>query len=152
MSNLNQAQLIGRIGKDPEVRTLDGGNQVCNFSLATSEKWTDKSSGEVKEKTEWHNIVAWGKQVDVIQKYAFKGQLVFIQGPLQTRSWEKDGVTRYTTEVNCRVFQMLSYRDKDAAVPAAAPAPDPNKTFAGAPSQAATAAKSDTEEVDDLPF
>lgn len=148
MSNLNQVQLIGRIGKEPEIRTLDSGSQLANFSVATSEKWTDKNTGEKKEKTEWHNIVAWGKQVEVIDKYAFKGQLVFIQGSLQTRQWEKDGVTRYSTDIRLNIFQMLAFQDSK---PAAAPATDGSTTFKGEPSRASQAAAT-SDDVEDLPF
>lgn len=143
MSNLNQAQLIGRVGKEPEIRTLQNDNQVANFSLATSDKWVDKSTGEMKEKTEWHNIVVWGKLVDVVEKYVYKGQLIFIQGQLQTRSWEKDGVTRYSTEINCKTLQMLSKKEvQQGAAPQATPAPVAEPA---GPDNAGN-------EVDDLPF
>lgn len=94
---LNKVQLIGRLGKDPEVRNMDNGKAVANFSIACSEKWKDKNSGDVKEKTEWVNCVAWDPLADkVIAKYVHKGDLIYIEGKLQTRKWEKDGVDRYT--------------------------------------------------------
>lgn len=145
MSNLNQVQLIGRVGKEPEVKTLQGGSQVANFSMATSEKWADKSTGEVKEKVEWHNITVFGKLVDIVQKYVFKGQLLFVQGRLQTRSWEKDGITRYITDVLVNQMQMLSKRDTVPAASAQAPPQQP------AQSAQQPAAGSD-EEQNDLPF
>lgn len=106
MSGVNKVILVGRVGKQPEVRNLDNGNAVANFSLATSETYKDKS-GEKKETTEWSNIVLWGKLAEIAQKYVNKGDLVYIEGKLQTRSWEKDGVTRYTTEVVGSSLQML---------------------------------------------
>lgn len=100
MASLNQAQLIGNLGKDPEIRSLNSGDRVANFSVATSETWRDKSTGEKREKTEWHNVVVFGALVDVIEKYVKKGDKVFIQGKLQTRKYQdKDGNDRYTTEI-----------------------------------------------------
>lgn|SRR5690606_2264980 len=96
--SLNKVQLIGRVGKDPESRNLDNGKTVTNFSLATSEKYKNKS-GETVEDTQWHNIVLWGKPAEVAAKYVSKGDQIYIEGKLQTRSWEKDGVTKYITEV-----------------------------------------------------
>lgn len=98
MSGLNKVQLIGRLGKDPEVKHTQGGQTVANFSIATSESYKDKN-GEKKEVTEWHNIVLWRGLAEVAEKYLHKGDLVYIEGKLTTRSWEKDGVTRYVTEV-----------------------------------------------------
>jgi single-strand DNA-binding protein len=90
---------LGRLGKDPEVRNMENGNVVANFSIATSESYKDKTTGEKKEVTEWTNIVLWGKTAEIAQKYLNKGDLAFIEGKLKTRSWEKDGVTKYITEV-----------------------------------------------------
>lgn len=102
--DLNQVTLIGRLGKDPEIKSFDSGDKVANFSIATSEAWKDKSSGEKKERTEWTNVVVWGPLADVVEKYVSKGDKIFVQGKLQTRKWEKDGVDRYTTEVVLRGF------------------------------------------------
>lgn len=107
MSGLNKVQLIGRLGKDPETKHLDGGRSVSNFSIATSETWKDKVTGEKKEATEWHNIVVWGALAGVAEKYLKKGSQIYVEGKLRTRSWEKDGVTRYTTEVFADTFLML---------------------------------------------
>jgi len=107
MSSVNKVIVLGRLGRDPEVRSLDNGNMVANFSVATSETYKDKSTGEKKEKTEWHNIVMWGKAAEIAQKYLKKGDQVYIEGKLQTRSWEKDGVTRYTTEVVGNTLTLL---------------------------------------------
>src|SRR5260221_9739179 len=99
MSGVNKAILIGRLGKDPDVRTLESGATVANFTMATSETYKDKTTGERKEITEWHNIVLWRGLADVAAKYLHKGDMVYIEGRLRTRSWEKEGVTRYTTEI-----------------------------------------------------
>lgn len=108
MSGVNKVILIGRLGKDPEVRNLDNGAVVANFSIATSESYKDRTTGEKKEITEWHNIVLWRGLAEISQKYLHKGDMVYIEGKLRTRSWEKDGVTRYTTEIVADNMNMLS--------------------------------------------
>src|SRR5215212_3656236 len=107
MSGVNKVILVGRLGKEPEVRNLDNGAIVANFSIATSESYKDKTTGDKKEVTEWHNIVLWRGLAEIAQKYVHKGDLVYIEGKLRTRSWEKDGVTRYTTEVVADNMTML---------------------------------------------
>ncbi|MGB9498742.1 MAG: single-stranded DNA-binding protein [Dissulfuribacterales bacterium] len=104
---LNKAMLIGRLGKDPDLRFTQDGRAVASFSVATSEDWKDKATGEKKERTEWHRIVAFGKLGEICGEYLSKGRQVYIEGRLQTRSWEKDGVTRYTTEIVANDMQML---------------------------------------------
>lgn len=102
---LNRASLIGNVGRDPEIRNLEGGGQVCNLSLATTEKWTDKNTGEKREKTEWHRIVIWGNLVNIVEKYVGKGSQLFIEGKLETRKWtDQQGVEKYTTEIVLRGF------------------------------------------------
>ena len=108
MSGVNKVILVGRLGKDPEVRNLENGVTVANFSLATSETYKDKTTGDKKEVTEWHNISLWRGLADVAAKYLHKGDLVYIEGKLRTRSWEKEGVTRYTTEIIGDNMTMLS--------------------------------------------
>jgi len=98
MSSVNKVILIGRLGKDPEV-TMANGVSLAKFSMATDESWKDKSSGEKQQKTEWHNIVAWRKTAELCGAYLRKGSQVYLEGKLQTRSWEKDGTKRYTTEI-----------------------------------------------------
>jgi single-strand DNA-binding protein len=107
MSGVNKVILVGRLGKDPEVRNLDNGVSVANFTMATSETYKDRTTGEKKETTEWHNIVLWRGLAEVSQKYLHKGDLVYIEGKLRTRSWEKEGVTRYTTEIIADNMTML---------------------------------------------
>ena len=91
--------LLGRLGKDPEARTLESGAMVVNFTLATSEVYKDKVTGERKEITDWHNVVLWRGLAETASKYLHKGDQVYIEGKMRTRSWEKDNITRYTTEV-----------------------------------------------------
>ena len=107
MSSLNSVTLIGNLGKNPEQRFTQGGVEVCNFSIATSEKWTD-ASGAKKEETQWHNIVAWKAQATACGKYLVKGSKVAIVGKLKTRKWEKDGQTHYSTEVHAIQVVFLS--------------------------------------------
>ncbi len=108
MSGVNKVILIGRLGKDPEVRNLESGATVANFTMATSETYKDKTTGEKKEITEWHNVVLWRGLADIAAKYLHKGDMVYIEGKLRTRSWEKDNVTRYTTEIVGDNMTMLS--------------------------------------------
>jgi single-strand DNA-binding protein len=109
--SLNKAILIGNLGQDPEIRTTGGGQRVAQFSLATSRSWTDKA-GQQQEKTEWHRVVAWGKLVDVVERFLKKGERVYVEGEIQYRQYEdKDGVTKYSTEINCREMMMLGGRE-----------------------------------------
>ncbi len=109
--SLNKAIIIGNLGSDPEIRTTGNGGRVAQFSVATSRKWTS-NSGEQQEKTEWHRIVVWGKLVDVVEKYVKKGQQVYVEGEIQYRQYEdKEGVTKYTTEINARELMMLGGRE-----------------------------------------
>ena len=96
---VNKVILVGTCGQDPEVRYLPNGNAVTNLSLATSEQWTDKQTGQKVEKTEWHRVSLFGKVAEIAGEYLRKGSQVYIEGKLQTREWEKDGVKRYTTEI-----------------------------------------------------
>ena len=107
MSGVNKVILVGRLGKEPEVRNLENGAIVANFSIATSETYKDRVTGEKKEITEWHNIVVWRGLAEITQKYVHKGDMVYIEGKLRTRSWEKEGVTRYTTEIVADNMTML---------------------------------------------
>lgn len=107
MASLNKVMLIGNLGKDPEVRFTGGGQAVANFPIATTEKWKNKE-GTWEEKTEWHNIVVWGKLAELCREYLHKGRSAYIEGRLQTRSWQdKDGNKRYTTEVIAQTVQFL---------------------------------------------
>lgn len=105
--SINKVMLIGRLGQDPELKYTPSGSAVCNFSLATSESWTDKS-GQKQERTEWHRVVVWGKLAELCNQYLAKGRQAFVEGSLQTRQWEdKSGGKRYTTEINAKNIQFL---------------------------------------------
>jgi single-strand DNA-binding protein len=105
--SLNKVQIIGHLGKDPEIRTLNSGDRVANLRIATSEKWRDKSSGEQKEKTEWHQVVIFNEHiVKVAENYLAKGSLVYVEGQLQTRKWtDQSGVEKYSTEIVLQKFR-----------------------------------------------
>jgi single-strand DNA-binding protein len=107
VAGVNKVILVGNLGSDPEVRTTPGGQRVANFRLATSRQWTGQD-GQRQEKTEWHSIVAWGKLADICERYLTKGKQVYVEGRLETRSWQdKENQTRYKTEVICDTMQML---------------------------------------------
>ena len=115
MPSLNKIQVMGHLGKDPDTKFLQDGTAVTNFSVAATEKWKDKNSGERKEKTEWFNVQAWRKLAEICGQYLYKGALVFVEGKLQTRDWtDRDGVKRYTTEVIASEVKFLSKREKPA--------------------------------------
>jgi single-strand DNA-binding protein len=107
MAGVNKAIIVGHLGRDPEVRYTQDGTAVANFTVATSESWTDKNSGEKRENTEWHRIVVWRRLAEICGEYLSKGRQVYVEGKLQTRSWEQDGVTRYTTEIVASTVQFL---------------------------------------------
>ncbi|MFO7570140.1 MAG: single-stranded DNA-binding protein [Smithellaceae bacterium] len=112
---INKAILVGRLGKDPEVRYTPDGTMVTNFNLATDETWKDKN-GEKVQKTEWHRIVTFGKLAEICGNYLVKGKLVFIEGRIQTRAWDdKDGVKRYTTEIVANDMKMLDSKGQNKA-------------------------------------
>ncbi|MCO5143994.1 MAG: single-stranded DNA-binding protein, partial [Oligoflexia bacterium] len=105
--SVNKVLLIGRLGNNPEIRYTNTGTAVANFNLATSENWNDKN-GQKQEKTEWHRVVVWGKLAELCEKYLSKGRQCFVEGRLQTRSWDdKDGNKRYTTEIVASTVQFL---------------------------------------------
>ncbi|MEK7347816.1 MAG: single-stranded DNA-binding protein [Candidatus Eisenbacteria bacterium] len=107
MAGVNKVMLIGNLGKDPEVRSTTSGQRVANFSLATSRSWTGQD-GQRQEKTEWHSIVVWGKLAEICEKYLQKGKQVYIEGRIETRSWQdKEGQTKYKTEIICEQMTML---------------------------------------------
>ena len=117
MAGVNKVILLGRLGRDPELRTTQSGQSVCNFSVATSEKWKDKQ-GEAQERTEWHNIVAWAKLAEICAEYLSKGSQAYIEGKLQTTKYEKDGIERYKTEVVAAAVQFVG--SKSDTTPASA--------------------------------
>ncbi len=141
MANLNKVMLIGRLGQDPEIRYTGSGEAVANLSIATSESWKDKGTGEKKEKTEWHRIVAFKRLAEIMGEYLKKGSHVYIEGRLQTRKWQdKDGNDRYTTEIVANSMQMLDSKGQ-SQTPAQQAKPQ---------AQAAQPAQDDFD--DDIPF
>lgn len=108
---VNKVILVGNLGRDPEVRNTPSGQTVASFSIATSRKWKDRD-GNRQEQTEWHNIVVWGRQAEVAGQYLTKGKQIYVEGRLQTRSWDdqQSGEKKYRTEVVCETFQMLGSR------------------------------------------
>lgn len=129
---VNKVILVGTCGQDPEIKYMPSGDAICNLSLATSEQWTDKKTNEKKEKTEWHRVSLFGKVAEIAGEYLRKGSQVYIEGRLQTREWEKDGIKRYTTEiiVDMRGTMQLLGGKKDGEQqaprqPAPAPRPTP---------------------------
>ena len=109
-SGINKVILVGNLGQDPEVKYTAGGAAVTTLSLATSESWKDKDTGSDQERTEWHRVVLWRRLAEIAGEYLKKGSKVYIEGQLQTRKWEQDGQTRYTTEVIGRDMQFLDSR------------------------------------------
>lgn len=142
MAGVNKVILIGNLGKDPDLRYTPGGQPVATFSLATSEKWRDKD-GVMQDRTEWHNIVVWGKPAEMAKEYLSKGRQVYIEGRIQTRNWDdKDGNKRYTTEIVAQRIQFLGSKagaEKEGTTTGAAAAGAPPVNDIGA-------------EDDDLPF
>lgn len=143
---VNKVILVGTCGQDPDARFLPNGNAVTTLSLATSEKWTDKQSGQPVEKTEWHRVCLFGKVAEIAGQYLRKGSQVYIEGKLQTREWEKDGVKRYTTEVIVDVkgvLQLLGPKPEGQQAPR-------QQNQRPAPQQNQQAAPPDYD--DDIPF
>jgi len=149
MSGVNKVILVGRLGKDPEIRNLENGASVANFTMATSESYKDKTTGDKKEVTEWHNIVLWRGLADIAAKYLHKGDMIYVEGKLRTRSWEKEGVTRYTTEIVGDNMTMLSTQRSGGGGGDRSAAPQ----YSGGGNQAEEFKTSgDNSATDDLPF
>ncbi len=144
--SVNKVILIGNLGKDPEVRHLENGTTVANFPIATSESYTDKTTGQKVENTDWHDIVVWRGLADVVDKYVRKGQKVYVEGKLKKRSWQdKEGNTRYTTEVVADELTILSRPEKNDA---------PNAPYEkeGTPEQPSKVDDIINNDKNDLPF
>jgi single-strand DNA-binding protein len=145
MAGVNKAILVGHLGKDPEVRNLENGATVANFSMATTESYKDKTTGERKEITEWHNIVLWRGLADIAAKYLHKGDMIYLEGRIRTRSWEKDNITRYTTEIIGDSMTMLSTKGGGSRATS-------SQESAGTPARAAQPEAAPDNATDDLPF
>lgn len=147
MGSLNKVMLIGRLGADPEVRYTQNNTAVATLSLATSERYKD-SNGEWQESTEWHRVVAWGRLAEICQQYTHKGSQIYIEGSLQTRSWEdKEGMKRYTTEIKAGSLQLLDSKDSSQGTNTSA-GRDTHRPEPAVSSSAQTPFDGD----DDLPF
>jgi len=115
MASLNKVQLIGNLGRDPEVRYATDGTAFATLSLATSERWKDKETGEPRESTEWHRVVFSGKLAEIAGEYLIKGSAIYVEGKLKTRKWQdKDGKDLYTTEIRCDQMKMLGGARKES--------------------------------------
>lgn len=142
---INKVILVGNLGKDPEIRYTPSGMAVANFNVATTERWKDKTSGEMQERTEWHRIVAWGRLGEICGEYLAKGRQVYIEGKLQTRQWEKDGVTRYSTEVVAAEMKMLGAKSQGDGYQASTQSQSKAPEYSGPPLPG-------TQDDDDIPF
>ena len=143
--SINKVILVGNVGNDPEVKTFQSGDKVINFSIATSESWKDKESGEQKSITEWHKVAIFNNAlVEIADKFVKKGMKIYIEGQLQTRKWQdSSGNDRYSTEINCTEFTFLSNKNDMPAQPDNSPVVDEKKVESVSDS---------VEETDDLPF
>ena len=161
--SVNKVILVGNLGADPEVRSMQSGDKVVNLSIATSESWKDKATGERKEKTEWHRVVIFNQGlVNVAQNYLRKGSKVYIEGQLETRSWEQDGQKKYTTEVVLKAFngQMIMLDSRSGGQGAggfsdggSSGYTPPPSNFNSAPGGQAAAQRAPVDELeDDIPF
>ena len=124
MAGLNKVMIIGHLGKDPEIKYSQQGTAMVNFSVATSEEWKDKNSGEKQKKTEWHKIKAFGKQAEVMEKYLKKGSQVYLEGSLETRQYEKDGQDHYMTEIKVFKFEFVGGKSEQQAPQQSQPEPE----------------------------
>ncbi|KQP47604.1 single-stranded DNA-binding protein [Pseudorhodoferax sp. Leaf274] len=166
MASVNKVIIVGNLGRDPETRTFPSGGQVCNVRIATTDRWKDKQSGEMREITEWHNVVFNDRLAEIANQYLRKGSQVYVEGSLRTRKWtDKDGNERYTTEIRADQMQMLGSRQgmggpssgddeggyeapRRPAAPAARPAAAPR----AAPAPAPKASSGFDDMDDDIPF
>ena len=168
MASVNKVIIVGNLGKDPEMRSFPSGDQVANVTIATTDKWKDKASGEMKEATEWHRVVFNGRLAEIVGQYLRKGSQVYVEGSLRTRKWtDQSGVDKYTTEIRADQMQMLGSRQgmggpgggsqddgggyeapRQSAAPASRP-PPPRQAPAPAPSKASSGFD---DMDDDIPF
>ena len=149
----NKSQIIGRLGRDPEVRFTAEGKAVANLAVATTESWKDKASGERKEKTEWHRVVLFGKLAEIARDYVHKGALVMLEGPIHTRKWQKDGVDQYTTEIHADTMKMLGGKtDNSSGSSSASSVPTSKASPSSSKQESAYSAGFDDDFDDDIPF
>ncbi|WDN89488.1 single-strand DNA-binding protein [Desulfosarcina sp. BuS5] len=155
MAGINKAILVGNLGRDPEMSYTPAGLAVAKFSIATSEEWKDKATGEKKEKTEWHRIVAFGRLAEICGEYLSKGKQVYVEGRIQTSSWEKDGITRYSTDIIANTMQMLGPKgavyDRNQSGPVY-DGPEQNMGQDMGSNMGQTTAQNAEQKDDDIPF
>ena len=161
MASVNKVIIVGNLGKDPEMRSFPNGDQIANVSIATTDRWKDKTSGEMKEATEWHRINFNGRLAEIVGQYLKKGSQVYVEGSLRTRKWtDKDGVEKFTTEIRADQMQMLGSRqgmgggssDGDDSGGYSAPRAAPAARPAAAKPAPAKAASGFDDMDDDIPF
>ena len=169
MASVNKVIIVGNLGKDPEMRSFPNGDQIANVTIATTDKWKDKQTGEAKEATEWHRVAFGGRLAEIAGQYLRKGSQVYIEGSLRTRKWtDKDGIEKYTTEIRADQMQMLGsrqgmgggggdeggggYEPRRAPAAAAPRAPAPMAPRPPAPAAAARAPSGFDDMDDDIPF
>ncbi|MBP7453436.1 MAG: single-stranded DNA-binding protein [Ottowia sp.] len=174
MASVNKVIIVGNLGRDPETRTFPSGDQICNVRIATTDKWKDKQSGEMREHTEWHSVVFNGRLAEIAAQYLRKGSQVYVEGSLRTRKWQdQSGADRYSTEVRGDTMQMLGSRQGmggpggdeggysggggggggyEAPRRAPAPAAAPRAPAAGRPAPAPSSSSGFDDMDDDIPF
>ena len=148
MASINKVIVVGNLGRDPEIRTFPSGDQVANVTIATTDRWKDKQSGEMKEATEWHRVVFNGRLAEIAGQYLRKGSQVYVEGSLRTRKWtDQSGVEKYSTEIRADQMQMLGGKSGGSD----APAPTPQRQ--APPPKPAPPAGSGFDDMDDsIPF
>lgn len=153
MASVNKVILVGNLGRDPETRYTTSGDAVTNIRLATTDTWKDKN-GEKQERTEWHNIVFYGRQAEIAGEYLKKGSQIYVEGRLQTRKWQdKEGQDRYTTEIVADRMQMLGNREGGGAPAATGDAPARERAATGVAKGGGAPAKTNVDDLDDdIPF
>ncbi len=151
MGSLNKVLIIGNLGQDPDMRYLPSGDAVVNLSVATTDRWKDKESGEKREKVEWHRVSFFGRRAEVINEFFKKGDPIFVEGSLQTRKYEKDGVTHYATDIKGRDFQFLKSQGEGGGESRPRTrAPEDEDQSAGGTKPATGGSQDDFD--DDIPF
>ena len=155
MASVNKVIIVGNLGRDPEVRTFPSGDQVANVTIATTDRWRDKNTGENKEATEWHRVVFNGKLAEIVGQFLRKGSQVYVEGSLRTRKWtdQASGQERYATEIRADTMQMLGSRHgNDGEGDSHAPAPAPRQQQRAAPAPAPRASSGFDDQDPDIPF
>lgn len=155
MASVNKVIIVGNLGRDPEIRTFPSGDQVANVTIATTDKWKDKQTGEMKEATEWHRVTFNGRLAEIAGQYLRKGSQVYVEGSLRTRKWtDQAGVEKFSTEIRADQMQMLGSRHDapPAAAPASRPAPPPQRQAPAPAPRGSTGSGFDDMDDEPIPF